>query len=183
MEVWHIESFHHLRGPIQLIVADSVECSGTYWDGSSRSEYSLIYLQSCVLDSIPGLPSAPAPYDDRPAPVLPLGNGRGVLQISHFGGKRYTKIWVSREDLRFFRIKGADSFLSDDEALALDVTARLKSSYRADEYERLSRNLPRRTSWVGIRAQLADRGLMKRGAITMEGRNALQNYRNEKEAA
>ena len=64
-----------------------VTCTGTYWDGGSRSQYYLVPdLAHPSLEPIP-CPSAPAQFGGGAAPTVDVPEGGAAVVLHSFRGK------------------------------------------------------------------------------------------------
>lgn len=77
-------------------IRSKIETYGTYWDGGSKNEYYTI-TKTGVIAAVPCV--GPAPFDNRPNPVIELTDDLAVVMIGFFCGKPSTPhIYVKNKD-------------------------------------------------------------------------------------
>jgi hypothetical protein len=154
------------------------------WSGGSRDTYSAINFSTGEIVPFPGQQSAPwdSSRADRKVTLEP---GFAVVEHTIFSGKDLGLTFYLHPDNATKLLPPATD-LGEHEAIVLDATASLKSSYNGkDRYEMKRedwsyswRNNPpfmSREQWEEAKASLISKGLLnKAGAITVNGRNALR---------
>lgn len=168
---------------IKLNVTDKVRMLGTYWDGGSRSTYHGINLATMASVDLPhfnppqfGGPSSP--------PEIELKDNLAIVEWSVFCGKD-TGLTINIQASNAAPLLPKPVELTDDELIVLSYTARLKSSYGGvSNYRFVQASRDGKITldrWNASKVILGNRGLLdKRGAITNEGRNALNSHPNSR---
>ena len=170
---------------VQLIARSEIELDGLYWDGGSRSQYTLIDLDTFRTGSPPAAACNPPQFGGpASAPKVTIPVNGAILEHSTFRGKDMGIRFYAHPE-RLAPLLPASVELTVVEGYVLTTSRNLKSSYGGKDrfdnsgYERSRsdsdtvRDLTRE-GWEEAKAGLIARGLLrKNGAITNEGRNAI----------
>lgn len=178
-------AFPNYRGrTVQLRQAESFTLSGTYWDGGTRSSYAAVTLSDVPrAKSLPHF-NPPQFGGPRTDPVVELDPRSAIVEHVIFCGKDLgLRIYARPEALTPMLPESVE--LDQNEGFVLTATAHLKAHYAGKDrfdnshYERALK-LPEMTreDWEAAKARLIGRKLLnKRGAITNDGRNAVEGKR------
>jgi hypothetical protein len=147
----------------------------SYWDGPSRSYFAVVRLaDGAAKDAPDSHPFFDAKYEGVDDFVIPAGFV--VVERRYFGQSQYITVHVPGEAPLL--VAPSSEPLTDDEKLVLIATAALKSSYagisdyRAKELQERGLSMARITA---ARESLKAKKLLnKAGAITPDGRNAIE---------
>jgi hypothetical protein len=179
----------HLRGSYNGKMFKAVVCTemtipsdAGLWSGGSRDKYSAINFSTGEIVPFPGQQSAP--WDNSRADrKVTLEPGFAVVTHTIFSGKDLGLTFYLHPD-NATKLLPPPTELSENEAIVLDATASLKSSYNGkDRYQmkcddwsyswRKSPPFMSRDDWEIAKQSLIAKGLLnKAGAITVNGRNA-----------
>ncbi len=161
---------------ITVVAAESVDIrTDNHWSGGSRTYYTFVDLMKRkVLES----PSQ-HPYFD-PCVTRPLALRPGLVCVAHiiFRGKDLgIRVYAHPDELSGVLPPKAE--ITDNEGIVLDFTAGLKNTYAGRTNLRFVRaneeNGITEEEWMAAKENLIERGfLTKAGAITANGRNALE---------
>jgi len=151
----------------------------SYWSGGSRDYYAFVDLNTKKVAPVPQNGSG---HGDGNAKVTSLPDNIVVVEHSYFCGKDFgCTVYVGKENLT--KMLPAATEISLDEKIVLVATRSYKSSY-AGETECRFKNAQRETKisrerWDAAKEQcIAKKLLNKAGAITNEGRNAVDGIYN-----
>jgi hypothetical protein len=177
----------YLRGSysgrqFKAVVAETVTipADAGLWSGGTRATFRIVRLADGA-DARLSMEAA-APWDDRRVErVIPLRGGIAVIEHSMFCGKDMgLTIYVHPENAAAL-LPAPTAVLSELEAVVLEATASLKSSYAGKDRREMTNDNRRysgkpligRYEWEVAKQSLIGRGyLNKAGAITTAGRNA-----------
>lgn len=146
------------------------------WSGGSRDRWYAVELETGRTVAFPGQDAAP--WDDRQARKVTLVPGIVVVcHVIFCGEDMGLEFHLHPENAT--RLLPAPVELTENEAIVLDATCGLKSSYNGmDRYEMKKRDnygklFMTREAWEQAKQALIERKLLdKRGAVTVAGRNA-----------
>jgi hypothetical protein len=147
----------------------------TYWDGGSRTE--CVFLSMVDLKRLEIAGNHPFFERNNPAQAgATVELTDGVAMVTHSisqGRDMGLTLYVNPANINP-ELLPAPVELSADETTVLVYTRSLKSSYGGvSDYRRVSSGLSTER-WETAKAQLIDRGLLKKnGSITAEGKNAV----------
>lgn len=165
------------RKLMSVVATDSVEMTGTYWSGGSRSTYHGIDVREYPNIRAAQLPQFDPPQFGGPAkpPIVKLADGLAVVELSIYCGKEMgPRVMLHTENFTAM-LPPAEIDLTEPEAMVLLATATLKSFARRDETARHGINADAYETAV---ESLKGKGLLrKNAAITADGRNAVDAYR------
>lgn len=146
----------------------------SYWDGGSRTYYSIVNMKTKRAKQIPENGS---PYSGKPYRISKLPEGFAVVANSIFMGKDSgITVYVNPENIT--KMLPAPDETPWTEKVVLSATRSLKSSYAGIKDYRL-REAIRETGitkdeWDKAKESLIQKGMLnKAGAITDKGRNAI----------
>lgn len=145
------------------------------WSGGSRTTYSAIELISGRELPLPD--QHLAPWDkERTEKRIPLKPGFAVIRHQMFCGKDMgLTFFVHPEDVAKLLPSNTTNELTETERKFLAVIAGIKSSYRADYWQRMGL---KKEQVEELKTKLAGLGLLNKiGAITPAGRNACSDVR------
>jgi hypothetical protein len=92
-----LSPFSRKRSAI-ICEADSVTCSGTYWDGGSISRY--VHLSRGGYIKHISAPSAPPQFGGAEAPHVEIRQGHIIVKLGTTAGKpSYPVVFIREEDL------------------------------------------------------------------------------------
>jgi hypothetical protein len=168
-------------------VAESVTvpADAGLWDGGSRETYRAIELATGR--DVPLIDHNASPWDNRKSITFKLEPGFAVVRHSMFCGKDMgLTFYVHASNAA--ALLPAPVELTPVQRLVLTATSSLKSSYGGRDRYQMAQDeysckqvlgdlpYPSREEWDRTKAQLIDRGFLnKAGAITVAGRNAVQD--------
>jgi len=146
----------------------------TYWDGGAKSEYVLIDLATfrrvAVPEAHPGFNQQR--FLGQQGVTIP--SGFAVVQLHRWGKNSDLTIHLRPENIAPLLITSHD--ITPNEFITLYLTRSLKSAYRQDERKRIGMS---RDDWDAAQVTLKERGYLKKnGAITPDGRNAIEAKSN-----
>jgi hypothetical protein len=146
--------------------------SGNYWDGGSKSDYTIVDVVSGKHRSIPTNQDFPR-FRNQTA-VIP--QGAVVVEYRVFCGKTMPPVIHTRPgDLA--EALPEPSELSEPQARCLILTASLKNSYGGESNIRQKRSGLSLEQWQTVQAECITKGwLRKNGSITREGRNQVETH-------
>ena len=159
----------------KAVQCDEVALTNTYWDGGTRSTWTMVNLSSGVTTT-PNGSAAPARFggtlESRKASIP---QGFAVVEHSIFCGKDMgLTFYIRSEDIA--PLLPPPSTLSSDELIVLEATATYKNTYggrtnlRFKEAARTTGITAER--WEAAKASLiASEHLRKNGSITTKGKN------------
>jgi len=139
------------------------------WSGGSRETYQAIELATGR--AVPASDDMSSPFsDNRKECTIALRSGFAVVASVMFQGKDLGLTFYVHPDDATKLLPASTDELTDTEKKVLAVIRGLKSSYRAEQFNRLG---IQGAELEAIKASLAKRDyLNKAGAITVKGRNA-----------
>lgn len=162
---------------VEAIIRDSVEFHGTQWDEGNRRSYRVLRISDMQCVDVPTAPfMRESTLHAQQHVVAP-----GFVVVVHCQG-RYEHIEIIGPAANVTPMLPAPVALSDNEKIVLAATCQWKSTYEGVSNYRLysARRYVRITDgeWSAARASLvAKKFLTKAGAITIDGKNAIGNYR------
>lgn len=161
----------------------TIPASAGLWEGGSRDTYRLADIATG--ETVPASDNASAPWDPRKDRTIALKPGYVVIRHSIHSGRDAGLTFFVHPQNATALLPAPAAELSPHEALVLEATASLKSSYGGKDRYEMSREdvaygapekrdaFPTRDQWDAAKASLIARGyLNKAGAITVAGRNA-----------
>lgn len=171
-------AFPNYKGkkPVSVYSAETVELSGTYWDGGSRSTYAAVAMQDPpVSRPLPRYnpPQFGGPIE-TPAIALQITPGKlslAIVEHSIFCGKEMgLRIYVHPQALARLLPANTETIeLTHEEKRVLAVTCQLKGGYRQANAGISS------TDYLEALSSLKRRGLVaKNNAVTIDGRNTAE---------
>jgi hypothetical protein len=153
---------------VQIQAAEKLTLRNTYWDGGTRSTYSLCYLSTGEQRPLPQF-DPPQFGGPRRPPEIELREGFAVLEHVIFCGKDLG-IHFHVHPATLAPLLPDKPDLSLEEQVVLNMTCALTSAGRKNERER--QGFPD-AAWERGKASLIEKGfLRKNGAVTNEGRTA-----------
>jgi len=164
-----------------VAAANPVTLGSRYWDGGTRSTWTLFdlaTLRRLPLGNVPGFQDPPQFGGLARNPQLQVEAGQVLVEHAIFCGKDMgLRVYAAPATLAPMLPAAVE--LSEGEAVVLIVTSRLKGSYggRKPRHEAAARHGIDAAAFEKIRADLAKRGLLTtQGAITATGRNAIAGH-------
>jgi len=153
----------------------SIPIDAGLWSSGSKDTYLIIRLADGKAISPPGQSSSPFSGTRQEVPVK-LEPGIAVVEHTIFRGKDLgLTFYVHPSDVAKLLPDNSTNDLSDDEKLVLHCIKSFTSSYRKQEFSRLSNKSEK--VWNNLLDDLKAKGLVaKNGSITMSGKNAIINY-------
>ncbi len=165
------------RRDVYVMSAESVELTGTYWSGGSRSSYA---AYEPITKATRTLPRFDPPQFGGPVntPKVPLCDGNGhyiVIAERHHGSFEYITLFVHPDNM--VGLLPSPVELDMAQKIVLVFTRGLKSSYAGIPdyrfHEAHERTGITRQKWDAAKAECIAKGLLnKAGAITADGKNA-----------
>jgi hypothetical protein len=157
---------------VKIRVTDKVRLAGTYWEGGSKSDYTAFDLNTLTSREMPAF-NPPQFGGPTQTPEVTLFDGLAIVEHSMFCGKDTgLTVYINPSNAAPLLPKAVD--LTPDEKKVLDCTSTYKSSYGGIKDYRFSQSGMTRERWDTAKVSCQTKGLLdKRGAITVEGRNAL----------
>ena len=149
----------------------------SYWDGGSKDSYIFYELSTGKTFHV----ATNHPFFERENPRDLKALPPGVILVCHsiFCGKDMG-ITIYADEMSLAPLLPPKTDVTDDERIVLTYTARLKNTYGGETNIRY-RNAKRDTGisperWNAAKSQLIGKGLLrKNGAITPQGRNAIEH--------
>jgi hypothetical protein len=146
------------------------------WGGGSRDKYYAINLSTGAIVPFPGQNSAPWDSSRRDLKVT-IEPGLAVVCRTIFSGKDLGLTFYLHPD-NATKLLPPPTDLTEHEAIVLEATASLKSSYNGKDRYQMSqlwdgKPSMTRAQWDEAKTSLIAKGLLnKAGAITVNGKNA-----------
>jgi hypothetical protein len=85
---------------------ETVQCTGTYWDGGSRYSYHHLTPKG-KFEQIP-CPTAPPQHGGDDAPTEAVRPGQAIVQLGTFCGKpSFPTVYIRAEDAEVWGVQGA----------------------------------------------------------------------------
>lgn len=151
--------------------ATRIAMHGSRWDGGYRNVYTAVCLQTFVAKRIP--------VDTFGSPEVDIPTDAAIVVFHYQGIRDSVSIYVHPDNLT--RMLPAGNDVSNSEAIVLIWTAALKNTYAGESDIRFKRAKDSqgitREDWDSAMESLKARKLLnKAGAITNDGRNAVQGH-------
>ena len=162
----------------EACITESITLNNTFWDGGTRSTYSVVELATGRQAAI-ARDSAPSWFGtDYNGESIALKPGFAVIEHSIFCGKDMGLTFHIHPDNAAKLLPQSDDSLSESELCMLSATAGLKSSYggRKPRVDMMHRYGFSDSDIVAATESLKGKKLLRgNGSITPAGRNACQN--------
>lgn len=151
--------------------ATRIAMHGSRWDGGYKNEYYAVCLKTFEAKRVP--------VDTFGSPECDIPTDAAIVVFHYQGIRNSVSIYVHPDNLT--RMLPAGNDVSDSEAIVLIWTAALKNTYAGETEIRFKRAKCQqgitRVDWDSAVESLKARKLLnKAGAITNDGRNAVQGH-------
>jgi len=179
-------AFHDYSGKtFEARVCESVQLSGMYWDGGSRSSYRAVDLATGKVASATSDSTLPPQFGGpMSAPTVQIPPGVVIVEHCIFCDKDMgLRIYVRPEDMSPLLPSGGDA-VTDDEATVIEYTCALKNTYGGRKEIRFTEAQAKtgitRERWDAAKEACYRKGyLNKAGSVTNKGRNVREMRRGK----